>query len=235
MSKTMSFWRGRAFAGCCLAAIAGCAELASPAATPQANEPQVAEVELVHTVYFETDDARLSVSEADALRQFARHVGDHLTVNQVVIGHADVRASDAHNDPLSERRAASVVQLLEVEGLPPELISSHGLGRHFPVAADDSETSWRLSRRVEVLARGIVVIEPSCPDWSRPSASHPANVTTSNFGCATAVNLVRMLADPRDLVRGQPLGPADGSHAARAIERYRADEVKPLKVEGASQ
>jgi pilus biogenesis lipoprotein CpaD len=235
MFKTMSIWRGRAFAGCCLAAIAGCSELESPAATPQANEPQLAEVELVHTVYFETDDARLSTSEAEALRRFARHVDDHLTLNQLVIGHADVRAGDAHNDPLSERRAASVVQLLNVEGFPPERISSHGLGRRFPVTAEDRETSWRLSRRVEVLARGIVVIEPSCPDWSRPSASHSANVTTSNFGCATAVNLIRMLADPRELVRGQSLGPADGPHAARAVERYRADEVKPLKVEGASQ
>ena len=235
MSKSMSFWRSRVFAGCCLAAITGCSELEPLAATPQAHEPQIAEVEWVHTVYFETDDARLTASEAEALRHFARHVDDHLTLDQVVIGHADVRADDAHNDPLSERRAASVAQLLAVEGFPPERISSHGLGRRFPVAAEDTETSWRLSRRVEVSARGILVIDPSCPDWSRPSAAHPANVPTSNFGCATAVNLVRMLADPRDLVRGQQLGPADGSHAAGAVERYRADEVKPLKVEGASQ
>lgn len=235
MYKIMRFWRGQLFAGCCLAVVGGCAELGSPAATPQTNEPRFAELELVHTVYFETDDDHLSDSEADALRQFVRHADENLTVNQLVIGHADVRASDAHNDPLSERRAASVVQFLKVEGLPPERISSHGLGRRFPVAGEDSVTNWRLSRRVEVLARGIVVIEPSCPDWSRPTASHPANLTTSNFGCATAVNLVRMLADPRDFVRGHPLDPADGSHAAGAIARYRADEVKPLEVEGASQ
>lgn len=235
MFKTKRFWQNHALTGCCLLAIAGCSGLEPLTATPPMHKPQLAEVERVHTVYFDTDEARLTAAETNALRDFAQQVDDHMTLEQIVIGHADVRADDAHNDPLSERRAATVAQLLEAEGFPPERISSHGLGRRFPVAADGKETSWRLSRRVEVLVRGLLLVEPNCPDWSRPSAANSANVTTSNFGCATAVNLVRMVADPRDLARGQPLGPADGAHAAGAVERYRADEVKPLKVEGASQ
>ena len=85
------------------------------------------------------------------------------------------------------------------------------------------------------MARGIVVVEPNCPDWSRPSAAHPANLPTSNLGCATSLNLVRMVADPRDLVRGATLGPADGRRAADAVSRYRADDIKPLNVEASSQ
>lgn len=235
MSRSMRVWQCRAFGACCVAIVAGCAGIEPPAATSQAHQPQIATVELVHTVYFDTDDARLTTAEAEALRRFARQIEGELSLEQIVIGHADIRGSDTHNDPLSERRTASVVLVLEAEGLPAERISRHALGRRIPVAADDPATSLQLSRRVEVLARGLVVVEPSCPDWSRPSAAHPANLPTSNFGCATAVNLVRMVADQRDLVRGQALGPADSHQATAAVERYRADDVKPLTVEGASR
>ncbi len=235
MSRTKHSWWGRAIRAGCLVAVAGCTGLEPPPATPRANQPQLTAVELVHAVYFDTDDAQLGQAEAEALRRFARDVANRLALDHVIIGHADVRGSDAHNDPLSERRAASVEQLLAAEGLPVERISSHGVGRRFPVTAADRETSWQLSRRVEVVARGIVITEPGCPDWSRPSATHPANLPTSNFGCATAVNLIRMVDDPRDLVRGQALEAADGSHAAAAILRYRTDDIEPLSADGASR
>jgi hypothetical protein len=119
--------------------------------------------------------------------------------------------------------------MLQEAGFPAERMSLHALGRRLPVAADDPETSWRLSRRVEVLARGVMVIEPNCPDWSRASNLHPANLPSSNFGCATTLNFVRMLADPRDLLPGGTLGPSDGTREAAAIRRYRNDEVKPLQ------
>jgi type IV pilus biogenesis protein CpaD/CtpE len=234
MSSTMTI-RRKAAGAWCLLAVAGCAGLEPPLATPPANEPQVTEVELVHTVYFDTDRASIDASEALALRNFARLVDQRLALDELVVGHADIRGSDAHNDPLSARRAATVVQLLEAEGLPPERISAQGLGRRVPVPAADDETSWQLSRRVEVLARGVVIVEPSCPDWSQPAAMNAANLPTSNFGCATSLNLVRMLAEPRELVRGAPLGPADGTREAAAVARYRADDVKPLQVEGTGQ
>ena len=219
----------------CLLALIGCNPVPPTPATPQAHGPRVAELELLHTVYFDTDQDTLGLAEATALRQFAEVIDQRLTLDNLVIGHADVRASDAHNDPLSARRATTVAEILEAAGVPPGQITLHALGRRLPVAADNEETSWQRSRRVEVVARGIVVVEPNCPDWSRPSAAHPANLPTSNLGCATSLNLVRMVADPRDLVRGATLGPADGRRAADAVSRYRADDIKPLNVEASSQ
>jgi type IV pilus biogenesis protein CpaD/CtpE len=35
-----------------------------------------------------------------------------------------------------------------------------------------------------------------------------------------------MLAEPTDLDRGRPLGPADGTHAAAAVDAYRTGKVK---------
>ena len=54
------------------------------------------------------------------------------------------------------------------------------------------------------------------------------------MGCnATATNLAHMVAEPRDLVRGRELGPADGIREAEAIVRYREGKVTELmKTEG---
>ena len=38
-----------------------------------------------------------------------------------------------------------------------------------------------------------------------------------------------MVADPADLQRGRPLGPADATREAEAIVRYRTDKVKELQ------
>ncbi|MBU6497147.1 MAG: hypothetical protein KGJ41_02265 [Rhodospirillales bacterium] len=45
---------------------------------------------------------------------------------------------------------------------------------------------------------------------------------------ANAFNLQAQVADPHDLVMGRGTDMADGDTAAKAIERMRADKVKPL-------
>ena len=53
----------------------------------------------------------------------------------------------------------------------------------------------------------------------------------SNLGCANAVNLGLMVADPNDLAMGTPTAPADAAREAEAIVRYRTDKVKALDAE----
>lgn len=76
-------------------------------------------------------------------------------------------------------------------------------------------------RRATVYVGRFVATAPACPDWRKPTAADYTNTTSSNFGCATAVNFSQMLADPGDLLRGREMGPADGERAARAVRRYR--------------
>src|SRR5579863_3930626 len=53
-----------------------------------------------------------------------------------------------------------------------------------------------------------LVTLPPCPNWSKsPSAADYTNTDPSNFGCADAVNLGRMVWHPADLAEGVPLGP----------------------------
>ena len=80
-------------------------------------------------------------------------------------------------------------------------------------------------------ARGYHITLPNCPDWSKPIGTDSSNTTSSNLGCANQSNLARMVADPRDLVRGRRLGPADGVREAEAVVRYRTDNVKELNQE----
>ena len=56
-------------------------------------------------------------------------------------------------------------------------------------------------------------------------------VTQMPHGCATGLNLARMVADPNDLLIGEPAGPTDGVTAARAVNRYRAGETEDLRRE----
>jgi pilus assembly protein CpaD len=67
---------------------------------------------------------------------------------------------------------------------------------------------------------------PPCPNWSQPPNTQYTNAYPSNWGCARAVNLGLMVANPADLVSGRALAPADGMPAVTAVQRYLNDRVK---------
>lgn len=81
---------------------------------------------------------------------------------------------------------------------------------------------------IAVSARHIRAAAVGCPDWRRANLIDMSEKNSSNFGCATADNLARMIADPRELATGRALAPASGAHASAAAQRYRNDKVKPL-------
>lgn len=63
---------------------------------------------------------------------------------------------------------------------------------------------------------------PNCPDYSRQYQPDYKASTTSNFGCATNRNLAAMVADPADLVRGEPgASTSDPATATRAVKALR--------------
>lgn len=63
---------------------------------------------------------------------------------------------------------------------------------------------------------------PSCPDHSLEYEPNLDARTSSNFGCAINANLAAMIANPLDLVRGQPgADSVDPALGIKAIETYR--------------
>ncbi len=83
---------------------------------------------------------------------------------------------------------------------------------------------------VSIIVSRYVVSLPGCPDWSDERFTYN-NVPTSNWGCANATNLGRMVARPEDLANGRDPGPSDGQYGARSIDLYRKGETKPLTTE----
>jgi outer membrane protein OmpA-like peptidoglycan-associated protein len=67
-----------------------------------------------------------------------------------VVGHTDSTGSDAINQPLSERRAASVSAYLETRGVIPQRLATFGVGSRYPIADNDTAAGRALNRRVEI-------------------------------------------------------------------------------------
>lgn len=80
-----------------------------------------------------------------------------------------------------------------------------------------------------------VATPPVCQPWSTvytASTEVNANPARAELGCSDLNNLGAMVADPHDLVKGSTDPYADGTTAARAVERYRSDTVKPFLNSG---
>jgi len=72
-----------------------------------------------------------------------------------------------------------------------------------------------------VISRSKAVV-PGCPDFSHVAQPEFNSNTSSNQGCAINSNLAAMVANPADLVRGEPgSGMIDPATSTKAIQSYR--------------
>ena len=67
-----------------------------------------------------------------------------------VAGHTDSTGTDAYNQMLSVRRAASVGTYIVNRGVIPERIIEVGLGESLPIASNNTDAGRQLNRRVEL-------------------------------------------------------------------------------------
>lgn len=74
---------------------------------------------------------------------------------------------------------------------------------------------------IRVVVSRMTARVPGCPDWSFDPSVDFAQRTGSNYGCANAVNLAAMVANPSDLVRGQGGTGNDAAVSYKAIDTYR--------------
>ncbi len=75
---------------------------------------------------------------------------------------------------------------------------------------------------VRVVLTRMKASVPHCPDYTREGQPEFNSNTSSNFGCAAYSNLAAMVANPADLVRGEPgAGTTDPLTASRAVDAMR--------------
>ena len=109
---------------------------------------------LQEDVLFKTDSDVLRPGAVDKLRPLAGYLRSEPGVRVAIDGYADSRGTDAHNQDLSERRAASVRAALDEMGVVRARFSVTGHGEHDPVATNATREGMRQNRRVEVTLLG---------------------------------------------------------------------------------
>lgn len=105
--------------------------------------------ELAMVIYFEFDSSEVRAQDQDLVARHAMQLGNNLGARVRLEGHADERGSREYNIGLGERRAQAVRQMLMIQGVSPDQISTVSFGEERPVAFGSSESDYAQNRRVE--------------------------------------------------------------------------------------
>ncbi|WP_277111779.1 OmpA family protein [Chryseobacterium taklimakanense] len=100
-------------------------------------------------VNFAFDSAGLTASGKANLDKLSEVLKNNPDTNINIYGHTDSKGTDAYNQGLSERRAASVKDYLVSKGIASSRMFAMGVGEKEPVATNDTEAGRAQNRRVE--------------------------------------------------------------------------------------
>jgi peptidoglycan-associated lipoprotein len=99
------------------------------------------------TIYFDFDQSTIRSEFIDVLRTHADYLNTNQSVVVLIEGHADERGSREYNIALGERRANTVRNFLEAEGVSSSQINTISYGEERAVAFGNDEASWAENRR----------------------------------------------------------------------------------------
>jgi outer membrane protein OmpA-like peptidoglycan-associated protein len=104
----------------------------------------------VYGIHFDSDSAKLRLDSTPALEAvlglFKNHPGSHW----IIAGHTDNQGNSAHNQVLSQNRAAAVIAWLKAHGANSSRLAPQGFGATRPVADNATANGRALNRRVEI-------------------------------------------------------------------------------------
>ena len=107
-------------------------------------------------VEFDFDEAELRPGDRELLSRIAGVLLTFEDYSVQIFGHTDDVGTAEYNQELSERRADAVRDYLVEAGVPPEILTTQGLGKSSPLVEGSDPESRQRNRRVEV---GIVFSE----------------------------------------------------------------------------
>lgn len=173
--------------------------------------PEVRRVDAQHVIAFAPKDLEMSDVEREALAMFVRQSnlqpGSHVSVAAPTKTPAQAARS--------RNRLASVRNELQRQGISSSIVQAQ------------STTNQSTGDEIVVFAQTVAVLPPDCPGYNQPIALDYEWRPGTRLGCANAVNLGLMVANPADLAQGRPIGPADAEAMAAGVSRYRTDGTYP--------
>ncbi|MBT0811999.1 OmpA family protein [Litoribacter ruber] len=114
----------------------------------------------VDLIYYDLDKSEIRTEAKPALDKLAEMMNENDFLDLQVNSHTDVRASEAYNEKLSQKRAESVVDYLVEKGVSKSRITPEWHGKKKPVrdcgeGQPCSETDHQLNRRSELVLRAF--------------------------------------------------------------------------------
>lgn len=100
-------------------------------------------------VRFEFNSSDLTSAARENLYKLVEIFNKYPDTDILVTGHTDSDGSDAYNQTLSEKRAASVVSFLTSNGIVSNRLRSIGMGESDPRASNETKEGKAQNRRVE--------------------------------------------------------------------------------------
>ncbi len=98
-------------------------------------------------IYFDFDRSEIRPEFVAVLRAHAEYLNSNRSANMTIEGHCDERGSREYNIGLGERRASSIQNFLEAEGVDPAQLSTISYGEERPQDSGHNEAAWALNRR----------------------------------------------------------------------------------------
>lgn len=100
---------------------------------------------------FDVDSDALRGATRSNLSQLATSLKKYPDTEVNILGHTDATGTNAYNQGLSERRAASVHEHLVAQGVSGSRLKTRGYGETDPVADNDTVEGRQQNRRVEIV------------------------------------------------------------------------------------
>jgi len=174
-------------------------------------QPRVQRVDVQHVIAFAQKDLEVTDAERETLALFVHQSnlqpGSHVSV--AAPAKTPTQVARARN------RLASVRNALQQMGVSSSIVQA------------EPTNNQSTGDEVVVFAQTVAVLPPDCPGYNQPITLDYEWRPETRLGCANAVNLGLMVANPNDLAQGRPIGPADAEAMAAGIQRYRTDGTYP--------
>lgn len=114
------------------------------------NEGQAIKVTFESGILYATNSSTLNTTSRESLNKFATSLLENPDTDVKIYGHTDSTGNDEINQPLSEKRAASVYNYLLSRGVAASRMVSEGFGSKDPIADNSTVAGRSQNRRVEI-------------------------------------------------------------------------------------
>ncbi|MCF7494535.1 CpaD family pilus assembly protein [Vibrio sp. L5-1] len=188
-----------------LFALAGCAP------TPTTQQPSVDVVSVTNKLTLTLSGKTLSAQEKADISDFIARRG---TLSNLMI---KIENTTQKGESQSEKVRLRLIE----SGLYPSQISV-------------SDTAAQGKGDITIFVESYRAKVTACDAGKTPRTTLNAYRTQRNFGCANANALAQMVANPKDLIVGQPIDSAQGQKAVSSIDNYFAPPAQNQQTNSGS-